>query len=218
MLTLVKSAAVACLLALSVTPALAVPTIYSGYDIGAGSLASSPNATTAQSGFLSATNSSVITFESALPAGVTITGGSITNNSGGSANLYGYNTTPGGGNFLSMYGNQATFGFANPISYFGAYFTGWQISSETLNYFDGSSITLLMPAGDLSQGGTVFYGFIDPGAQITSVTYNAAYDITAVDDILYGSDAAPVPEPSTVFLLGVGLFGLGIFGRKARKS
>lgn len=217
--TFLKSAVIAASLAVSATPALAVPIVYSGYDAGAGSLAQSPLSTAANASFLAATNTSVITFESGLPGGVSITGGSITNDSGGSAALYGYNTTAGGQNFLSMFGGSATFNFDNPISAFGAYFTGWQVGTQTLTYSNGSTVTLDMPFGDMSQGGTVFYGFVDAGALITSVTYNAQFDITAVDDVLFGgSGSNPVPEPSTIFLLGAGLAGVGALRRKFRKA
>ncbi|GAM11543.1 PEP-CTERM motif protein [Geobacter sp. OR-1] len=45
-------------------------------------------------------------------------------------------------------------------------------------------------------------------------TYDQAWG-AALDNV--SVDLAPVPEPSTIFLLGAGLAGLGIFGRRFRK-
>jgi len=203
------------LLAGSSVPALAAPTVYSGYDIGAGSLAASPNATSAAAGFDAATSTSLIDFESALPAGVGISGGSTTNNSGCSGPLCGYNTTLGGSSFQLVPGGSSTFTFTNPIEAFGAYFTGWQIVSETLVYQNSSTVTLTMPPGNLASGGTVFFGFLDPGAQIISITYNALNDIVAVDDVRFGT-ASSVPEPISLVLMGLGLAGLAGFRRFRR--
>ena len=71
-----------------------------------------------------------------------------------------------------------------------------------------------MPAGNISLGGTLFYGFLDEGALISSIVYNAQNDIIAVDDIRYGGPASSVPEPTTLFLLGFGFFGLAAASRK----
>lgn len=201
---------------LSVAPlsvALGAPIVFSGFDAGSGSLATSPNATAAASAFDAAVSAaSLVTFDSAVPAGFATSGGSITSISGCAAALCGYNTTSGGSMFNLAFGGSITYTFATPISAFGAYFTGWQIGNQTLTYTDGSTVTLTMPNG-ISQGGSLFYGFSDAGASIASVTYSAVNDIVAVDDIRFGGNGNAVSEPATLALLATALIGLG-FARR----
>jgi len=45
--------------------------------------------------------------------------------------------------------------------------------------------------------------------------YNEIVGIDSV--IIKGDPSSPVPEPSTVLLLGVGLVGVGLLGRKIKK-
>lgn len=209
--------------------AYAVPIVYSGWDVGSGSLATSPLAVAAANDFDTAAGPlSVIDFESSLPADFSITGsGTITNTSGGSA-LYGYNTTVGGSYFYYLSGGVRTFNFTSPIDSFGAYFTGFQIGTQTITYTNGDTTILNMPGPTNMAGGTVFFGFIDAGASISSISYNAVNDIVAVDDIRYGmsnGEGEPgqppsrpsVPEPATMLLFGTGLVGLVGARRKLKK-
>lgn len=190
---------------------------YIGADNNVSSLAQMTNSVAAATAFDAATvGSNTITFETALPAGVSISGGSTTNNSGCGA-LCGFNTTLGGQNFLSLSGGSATFNFVTPISFFGAYFTGIQtdlVPQETVTFSDGSSQTINFPTS--TGGGGAFIGFTDFGKSISSVTINATNDIIAIDDVRYGNPSAAVPEPATWAMMFVGLGGLGVMMRRRR--
>jgi hypothetical protein len=176
-------------------------------------LAQMTNSQAAQASFIAATTAAgstlapTITFEVPLPAGVSISGGSTTDNSGCGA-LCGFNTTPGGAFFRLLVGGTATFTFATPIDAFGTYITGLQtdlVPQETLTFNDGSTQTIDTPTA--TGGGGAFMGFTDFGKSIVSVSYNATNDIVALDDVLFESTA--VPEPATLTILASVLLGFG---------
>ncbi len=93
--------------------------------------------------------------------------------------------------------------------------TGWAVNQEYKFTFDFGPNNLdvfvddileLSIAGTFSDGRMAFYNFSQ-----ADVTYSAF-------DIDEGSYPEPVPEPSTVLLLGSGLLGLGWYGRKRKKA
>jgi len=180
---------------------------YSGADNAVSSLAQMTNSTAAEASWAAAVpGATVITFETSLPAGVGVSGGSTTSSSGCGA-LCGFNTTSGGSFFYLLNGGTATFTFSTPISAFGMYITGLQtdlVSQETLTFNDGSTETLNTPAS--TGGGGAFFGFTDFGKSIVSVSYNATNDIVALDDVRFGNATSSVPEPS--YYLPLALVGV----------
>lgn len=198
----------------------AVPVTYLGSDNNVSSLGQMTNSAAAAASFDAVAGAiSVVDFESAVPANVTISGGSITNNSGCGA-LCGFNTTSGGAYFVSVYGGSVTFSFTNPVDSFGFYVNGLQtdlVPQQTIVYTDGSSSTTTLNMPSSTNGGGAFFGFIDFGNMISSVTFNATNDILGFDDLRFGravnNPNTNVPEPTTLSLLAIGVLGL-VAGRK----
>ncbi len=183
---------------------------YTGADHSIATVANLLNSSAAAAAFDAATGPmSILTFESGVPAGVSITGGgSITNNSSCGA-LCGINVTPSGENFLMLFATTATFTFTSPINAFGMYVTGLQteiVQQETITFTDGSSQVINVPWS--INGGGAFVGFTDIGKSILSVTYNSTSDYVAIDDVRYGVTAVPEPSTYAMLLLGLGLAGL----------
>lgn len=197
--------------------AQAAPVVFSGADAGATSFAAMTNSQAAAASFDAATGQlGIIDFESALPAGVTLSGGSIANTSNGFEN-WGDNTTAGGDYYLrnsvSSSMSFVTFDFVTPIAAFGAYITGLQgfvVGQQTLSYASGASQTVDIP---VLNGGGAFLGFTEVGASISSVSIELFGDNIGIDDVRYGS---PVPEPTALALATLG--GLGIFIRRKNRA
>ena len=198
--------------------ASAALTTFIGADNSVTSLAQMINSKAAAAAFDTAVpHASVITFETSLPANVSVTGGAITTNVTPCDALCGFNTTAGGQKFYSQFGGTATFTFTAPIDAFGLYVTGLQtdlVSQETLTFSDGSSQTIDTPSA--TGGGAAFIGFTDAGKSISSVSYNATGDIVGLDDVQFGN-VSSVPEPASWALMLVGAGGLGLAMRSRRK-
>jgi len=192
---------------------------YSAHDSHSGVVG--PNSSAAQLSFLGATGGAVgMTFESALPTGVGVIGGTITNDAVCAPRLCGFNTTAGGQSFLFQYGQSATFTFATPIDYFGAYFGGVQMLND-IEFTDVHGNQVVAIPFSHEAGGS-FVGFTSAGAKITSVTINprasGVGDIITVDDVIFGTLVTSVPEPATWPLVVSGLAGLALAERRRRRA
>jgi len=217
---------------LAANPADAAVVIYSGFDPGASSNATKPNADAARAAFLGALagldDVYTQTFEGGplgkLPVydmghGATMTGAdgnknpqNVTNQPLCQYNACGGNTTAGGKTYVSVNTGTVTFSFADPIQAFGAYFTGPQLPGLTLTFNDGTSRTIDVPG----QFGADYVGFTDFGAAITQVTFNARGDIMALDDVTFA--LSPAPEPASWALMILGFGGAGGMLRRRRAT
>ena len=208
----------------------AAPITYLAADDNVGSLAQMVNSTAAAASFLAVAGAlNTVDFESALPANLTITGGSTTSSSG-CGPLCSFNTTLGGAFFREVVGGSVTFSFTDPVDAFGFYVNGLQtnlVPQQTIVYVDGSSVTQTINMPSATQGGNggggAFVGFIDFGQLISNVTFNATSDILGFDDLRFGKsekdpNVEPVPEPSTLALLGFSLAGLAGFASVRRRK
>jgi len=222
----------------------ATPVTFADHDVSAKSLADAPKSMAAAAAFDTAVgavpiiNFDTTTFGNGVHSTYTniVDATACTPALGGALDC-GYNTTVGGSKFLldlptSQFNGIVTFSFDTPVDAFGAYFTGWDSNGHNLTYttIGGATVSLPMPPGGPSNsvGGTAFFGFIDPGASITSVTFNAmgvfVKEAVSIDDIRYRPLASlppapvPVPEPGTLTIAGLGALAIGLYRHKRRQQ
>jgi hypothetical protein len=137
----------------------------------------------------------------------------------------GYNITPGGERFIRFQRDNSRievpgvlrFEFDTPVQAFGCYITGLGDQSGSLTAIFESDVEYFIPIHGAITGGALFFGFIDPGMEISSVAFaiapdvegEGALDIFGVDDIRY----VAVPEPASMLSLGL----LTLMLRKRRR-
>ena len=116
------------------------------------------------------------------------------------------------------------------VSGFGSVFTDVDLADLTsIEFFDQNNLSLgtfFVPAAN---NGLSFLGVFFNGGELISrvritsgnlnvgATENGATDVVVMDDFIYGEPKA-VPEPTTVLLLGTGLFGIAAKVQKRRKE
>lgn len=147
---------------------------------------------------------------------------------GAHAQLMGFDASASGSKWLQLYpavnsstGATAVFTFDTPINAFGAFLTDTQSGVPggiTVSFNDGTSQSLGITK-NASNGGLLFFGFTDFGKSFSSVSINtgatsSTRDIFGIDDVHFAAapaatiDAAVVPEPVSLALLGLGLIGI----------
>jgi len=216
----IKTLLAASLAAISLQ-SMAAPTTFLAADSAVSSLAQMTNSQAAAASFLSFAGAlGTVDFESAVPSTVSISGGQgVVSNVCGA--VCGFNTTSGGSFYYSVSGGSVTFTFTNPVDAFGFFVNGLQTSQvpqQTIVYTDGNSVTSTNNMPSSINGGGAFVGFIDFGALISSVTFNATNDILGFDDLRFGRSATDpgntVPEPGSLALATLALLGAGAVARK----
>ena len=200
--------------------ALAAPITYLAADSSVSSLAQMVNSQAAAANFQFVAGAlNTVDFETAVPAAVTISGGhgAVSSHCG---SVCGFNTTAAGLYYYSVVTGSMTFSFVAPVDAFGFFVNGLQtedVTQQTIVYTDGNSVTSTINMPSATNGGGAFVGFIDYGAQISSVTFNATNDILGFDDLRFGRSASNpngVPEPGSLALASLALLGAGAVARK----
>lgn len=89
-----------------------------------------------------------------------------------------------------------------------------------LRYNDNITVTVIDDTGSHTYNVAVtnpnysFFGLTTDVGYIDSITFTPGVSWVGLDNFSYGDAGAPVPEPSTILLVGVGLLGLVGYSRK----
>lgn len=84
----------------------------------------------------------------------------------------------------------------------------------------GGTVTqeFMVPGGTTDLATFTFSGFTDLSAASYTVTDPTAAPYVQIDDLMFSSATAVVPEPATLGLVGFGLVGVGAFVRRRRRG
>jgi len=143
--------------------------------------------------------------------------------------LTSFNVTGGGSGTLQIMLSDTD--FSRVDTSYNAFIGGTTAGSTTFQSYLGSSNTTFDTGVQLASFGTYGagsysdnkFGYINNGlfggspnpyslTQVATITHTSKYDTTGF------SQKIVIPEPAALALLGIGLLGLGIFGRRSRTS
>lgn len=229
-------------LALILTPilGLSAPVTFFGEDLGLGEatrLLAHPNADAAQTAFLanlvgvgtenfeSFSNGTgaplPIVFPGAGTATINGTGSIVTQATG----TNGYGRYPISGDNFWESGSNFSISFSDPIAAFGFY-------GVDIGDFDGQVVLTMATGGpnvvvnignsiNIAGGSVLYFGFYDLVNQYTSISFGntaAGIDYFAFDDMTIGSleQVDPIPEPTSILLLGSGVLALAVVSMRKR--
>ena len=132
--------------------------------------------------------------------------------------LYGYSMTPGNANYfefaprLGVGTASVTFTLAAPTPFFGLDLTGLGTANGDLHVVFNDSVARDIPIAGSPQGGAQFFGFIDAGAKISTISLQLqdvtgpSRDLFGIDDIriINAASRSVVPEPPAATLAALG--------------
>jgi hypothetical protein len=159
-----------------------------------------------------------------------ITSGGLTITSSGGAVVLAQAFTQFPGIFEGRYFGQGNFNyfidFAQPVAQFGMGIFDPNFNGNVLRALDASNQVLesvtsssaAFPTGPTGGSFSTFVGFVRPSNDIKRIELlGAPGDLLGIDTVTSFAIPQPIPEPSSLILLLVGIIGISLYGWQCRK-